>query len=101
VALGTGGVLTEVAQDVSVRLAPVADDEIEAMFEEGARPRLLAGPRGLPAVDRGALARLVRSVGDLIASEARVREIDINPVIAAGADLVAVDALVIAEGDTP
>ena len=95
VVLGTGGVFTEVAQDVSVRLAPVAPDEIEAMMDEGARPRLLAGPRGLTPVDRTALATLIRRVGDLVASEARVSEIDINPVIAAGADLVAVDALVI------
>ena len=84
-------------QDVSVRLAPVTDEEIEAMMEEGARSRLLAGPRGLPAVDRAALATLVRRVADLIASEPRVGEIDINAVIAAGADLVAVDALVTTE----
>jgi hypothetical protein len=49
----------------------------------------------LPAVDRGAVAALVRRIGDLIAAEEAVREIDINPLIAAGAQLVAVDALVI------
>jgi hypothetical protein len=38
----------------------------------------------------------MQALGDLIATEHRVLEIDINPVIAAGADLVAVDALVIA-----
>jgi acetate---CoA ligase (ADP-forming) len=101
VVLGTGGVLTEVAHDVSVRLAPVPDDEIEAMLAEGARPRLLAGPRGLPPVDRAALVALVRRVGDLIAGDPRVQEIDINPVIATGARLVAVDALVIGGGQAP
>ena len=101
VVLGTGGVLTEVTQDVSVRLAPVPDDEIDAMLSEGARPRLLAGPRGLPPVDRAALAALVRRVADLIAGEPRVQEIDINPVIAAGARLIAVDALVIGGGESP
>jgi acyl-CoA synthetase (NDP forming) len=95
VVLGTGGVLTEVAQDVSVRLAPIADEEIEAMLNEGARPRLLAGPRGLPPVERAALVTLVHRLSDLIACEDRVLDVDINPVIAAGADLVAVDALVI------
>jgi acyl-CoA synthetase (NDP forming) len=100
VVLGTGGVLTEVAQDVSVRLAPVPDDEIEAMLAEGARPRLLAGPRGLPPVDHAALAALVRRVGDLIAGDPRVQEIDINPVIAGGARPVAVDALLIVGGQT-
>jgi hypothetical protein len=86
---------------VSVRLAPIADEETEAMLGEGARPRLLAGPRGLPAVERAALVALVRGLSDLVVCEDRVLEIDINPVIAAGADLVAVDARVIAgEGGT-
>ena len=100
VVLGSGGVLTEVVQDVSVRLAPVADEEFDEMLTEGARPRLLAGPRGMPAVDRAALVALIRRVGDLIAGERDVREIDINPVIARGTDLVAVDALVIVGGET-
>ncbi len=103
VMLGTGGVLTEVVQDVSVRLAPITDEEAEAMLEEGARPRLLAGPRGLPPVQRVALVELVHRLSDLISCEDRVVEVDVNPVIAAGTDLVAVDALVIAgpEGETP
>jgi acetate---CoA ligase (ADP-forming) len=100
VALGAGGVLTEALQDVSIRIAPVADDEIAGMFDEGARPRLLAGPRGLAPVDRVALAALVRAVGDAVASEDRIREIDLNPVIASGGALVAVDALMIV-GDEP
>ena len=95
VVLGTGGVLTEVWQDVSVRLAPLNDEDVEAMLDEGARPRLLAGPRGLAPVERVALVALVRAVSDVIASEDRVRDIDLNPVIGAGAALVAVDALVI------
>jgi hypothetical protein len=47
-------------------------------------------------------------VSDVIASEDRIHDIDLNPVIGAGAVLVAVDALVIvgtrpddAEGRTP
>jgi acetate---CoA ligase (ADP-forming) len=108
VVLGTGGVLTEVAQDVSVRLAPVNDEDVAAMLDEGARPRLLAGPRGLVPLDRGAVGKVVQIVSDVIASEDRIRDIDLNPVIGAGAVLVAVDALVIvgarpddAEGRTP
>ena len=83
-----------------MRLAPVDDDEIEEMVGEGARPRLLAGPRGLPSVDRAALVALVRTVSDVIASEERVLEIDLNPVIAAGAALIAVDVLDIVD-DSP
>jgi len=95
VVFGVGGVLTEVLRDVSVRLAPLAESEAEAMLGEGARPRLLAGPRGLPAVDARALVGAIQAIAALIAAEPRIAEIDVNPLIAAGADVVAVDALVI------
>ena len=96
VVFGAGGVLTEVLRDVSVRLAPLGEGEAEAMLDEGARPRLLAGPRGLRPVSRPALVRMIHTVAGLIAAEPRLVEIDVNPLIAAGDDVVAVDALVIA-----
>jgi acyl-CoA synthetase (NDP forming) len=96
VALGAGGVFTEVLRDVSLRLAPLGEGEAEAMLAEGARPRLLAGPRGLRAVEGSALVALIHAVAALMVAEPRIQEIDINPLIAAGADVVAVDALVIA-----
>ncbi|HEX9822064.1 MAG TPA: acetate--CoA ligase family protein [Methylomirabilota bacterium] len=96
VVFGAGGVLTEVLRDVSVRLAPLGQGEAEAMLEEGARPRLLAGPRGLRPVARPALVGAIHAIAALIVAEPGIHEIDVNPLIAAGADLVAVDALVIA-----
>ncbi len=95
VVFGAGGVLTEVLRDVSVRLAPLGEGEAEAMLGEGARPRLLAGPRGLRPVGRTALVQAIHAVAGLILAESRIAEIDVNPLIAAGADVVAVDALVI------
>ena len=65
------------------------------MLAEGARPRLLAGPRGLRPVEAGALVTLIHAIAALIVTEPRVQEIDVNPLVAAGADLIAVDALVI------
>ena len=38
---------------------------------------------------------LIRALAGLIATEPRIAEIDVNPLIAAGPDIVAVDALVI------
>ena len=96
VVVGVGGVLTEVLRDVSVRLAPLDEGDAAAMLVEGARPRLLGGPRGLRPVDPAALGTLIERLAGLIAAEPRIAEIDVNPLIAAGADLVAVDALVIA-----
>jgi acyl-CoA synthetase (NDP forming) len=98
VVLGAGGVLTEVLRDVSVRLAPLGEGEAAAMLTEGARPRLLAGPRGLRPVEPAVLVRAIEAVAGLIAAEPRIVEIDVNPLIAAGADVIAVDALVIVDG---
>jgi acetyltransferase len=95
VALGTGGILAEVVRDVSVRLAPLGPDEAREMLDEGARPRLLAGPRGLPAVTATPVVEALCAVSNLIAASSRIVEIDLNPMIARGADVVAVDALVI------
>jgi acyl-CoA synthetase (NDP forming) len=96
VVVGAGGVLTEVARDVVVRLAALGEGEAEAMLEEGPLPRLLAGPRGLRAVARAPLVAAIHAVAALMLAEPRVAEIDVNPLIAAGADVLAVDALVIA-----
>ena len=95
VVLGTGGILAEVFRDVSLRLAPLREDEALEMLGEGARARLLAGPRGLPPVAPAPVVGALRAVGDLIAGVSRIVEIDLNPVIARGDDVVAVDALVI------
>jgi hypothetical protein len=65
------------------------------MLDEGARPRLLAGPRGLRAVERAPLVAAIRALAALMLAEPRLLEVDVNPLIAAGADVVAVDALVI------
>jgi acetate---CoA ligase (ADP-forming) len=96
VVVGAGGVLAEVARDVAVRLAVLGEGEADSMLDEGALPRLLAGPRGLPAVARVPLVAAIEAVAALMLSEPRIAEVDVNPLIAAGAEIAAVDALLIA-----
>jgi acyl-CoA synthetase (NDP forming) len=96
VVVGAGGVLTETVREVSVRLATLAQGEAEAMLDGGVLPRLLAGPRGLRPVAPAPLVAAIHAVAALMLAEPRLAEIDVNPLIAAGADVVAVDALVIA-----
>jgi hypothetical protein len=50
-------------------------------------------------VDLDALARVVATIGDLLMADERIVEIDCNPVIAGPAGALAVDALVVVEGD--
>jgi acyl-CoA synthetase (NDP forming) len=97
VAAGAGGVLTEVVRDVALRMAPVPPDEAREMLGEGARGRLLAGPRGMSRDEDGALVRAIAGVGDLMLAVPGIVEIDLNPMIVWRGSAVAVDAVVIVE----
>ena len=100
VLVGLGGVLAEVLREVSIGLAPLARDEARAMIVEGRRAALLRGYRGAPAVDEGALADILVGVGDLLVEHAAIAELDLNPLIASGGRVVAVDALVLVNPET-
>ena len=95
VALGAGGVLTETIREVALRLAPVPSAEAQEMLEESTTRRLLAGGRGRPPVEADVVAEAVMALGRLMAGEPRIQEVELNPLIGAGRDLVAVDALLI------
>lgn len=96
VLVGLGGVLVEVLDDVAVDLAPVTEAQALALLGRLKAKRLLGGYRGAPAVDLGALARVVARLSEFAADHAeRVVECDINPLICAGSDIRAVDALIV------
>ncbi len=95
VVVGLGGVLTEVLDDVAIRLAPVTPAVALEMLASLRGTRLLDGVRGRPPVDRAAVAELVVAVSCLGVDHAELVEVDLNPVIAASSGVVAVDALVV------
>jgi acetyltransferase len=57
--------------------------------------RALAGVRGRAPVDLDALAALLVRFGDLVVEHPQIREIDVNPLLASGSGLVALDARVV------
>jgi acyl-CoA synthetase (NDP forming) len=98
VALGLGGVLTEVLKDVTYRVAPFDLETAREMIAELRAAKLFEGYRGKPAADKEALARtLVTVSGMAVALAPRLKELDINPVFVrpAGQGVVAADALVV------
>jgi acyl-CoA synthetase (NDP forming) len=98
VIVGVGGVLAEVLDDISLRLAPVSGDEARAMLSELHGAAILDGVRGRPAVDRSAVADILVALGRLAIDRPEILEIDLNPVVAGPDGAVAVDALVVMEG---
>jgi acetate---CoA ligase (ADP-forming) len=65
VMLAAGGILAEIHRDRSLRLAPVDLAEAQAMIGEVAALKALAGYRGRPEGDLGALAQALVSLSRL------------------------------------
>jgi acyl-CoA synthetase (NDP forming) len=92
--LAAGGTLTEVLQDSASMLVPASDDRVLAALDQLRISRLLAGYRGQPAADRGAILRAVQAVQAYVLAEAEgLEEIEINPLLCTPDDAVAADAL--------
>ena len=97
VLFGLGGVLTELVREVALRLAPLAEADALDLVSTGRVAAVLGGFRGGAAVDTRAVAAAVTAVGDFLADHPEVVELDVNPLIGRGEQVVAVDALVIVE----
>ena len=102
ISVGVGGRLTEIYQDVALRLAPVERDSAMAMIDEVKGFAVLRGFRGLARGDVDALADAIVSMSLLALARPVVSEAEINPLIigAQGQGVSAVDAvLLLAEPD--
>ena len=89
---GLGGVLAEVLQDVSLRLAPLDAAQAGAMLDSLKGKALLEGFRGAPKVDQTALIDTINRVAALAASLPEILELDLNPIMAGPEGVIAVDA---------
>ena len=94
VAFGPGGVLAELIGEAGFRIAPLTDQDAIELVHEGKTGRLVAGFRGKPAADGGALRDLLHRLGRLGEEHPAVAELDLNPVIAQPKGCVVVDARV-------
>jgi hypothetical protein len=96
--VGPGGVLTELLDDVALRLLPVDRAQVHEVLDETRLGRLLAGVRGDPGADRQALVETVLAVADLVADWPTGFELDLNPVtvLPAGEGVRILDAAYVA-----
>jgi hypothetical protein len=94
--IGAGGVLVELAHDVSLRLLPVTAPQVSAMIETLKLNRLLAGYRGRAAADRAALEHAALALAQFyLDHRARIADIEINPLMIRTNGAVAVDVRVV------
>ena len=95
VMVGLGGVLTEVLGDTACAIAPVAADAARELLLSLRGAPVLLGSRGRASVDLDALAEVVARVSRLAAAHPELVELELNPVLAGPAGVVALDARVV------
>ena len=93
VVIGSGGILSEIYDDKSVRIAPVDFKEAKMMISEVKSSIIFNGFRGLPKTDINVLATAIVNISQL-AFVKEIKEAEINPVIIKKEGIVAVDGLI-------
>jgi acetate---CoA ligase (ADP-forming) len=90
---GMGGTLVELLRDVSVRITPLTDQDVDAMLADLRMAPLLTGYRGSPPADVVALKDLLYRINAMVEDLPEVAELDLNPVFVRpdGQGVVAVD----------
>ena len=92
---GAGGQLVEVFKDRALSLPPLNTTLARRMMEQTRVFSALEGVRGRKAVDLAALEEFLVRFSHLVVEQRRIREIDINPVLASPEGIIALDARVV------
>lgn len=98
---GLGGVFAEVLGDTACAIAPVSAAAARELLLTLQGAPLLLGARGRRAVDLDALADLVARVSLLAAAHPELSELELNPVLAGPAGVVALDARLVEVAPAP
>jgi acyl-CoA synthetase (NDP forming) len=97
VMFGLGGIFVEVLKDVSFRIAPLTDQDIDEMIKEIKGYKILTGIRGGKPKDTGAIRNILARLSDVAVDNPEIMEIDLNPVIVHDKGASIVDSRMIIE----
>lgn len=92
VVFGQGGTAVEVVDDKALELPPLDLALARRLIARTRVSRILEAYRNVPAADERAIALLLVKLAQLAADFPEIREIDLNPVLADEAGVIAVDA---------
>jgi len=95
---GAGGKLVEVFKDHALGLPPLTATLARRMIERTRIATALRGIRGRPALDLAALEQLLVRFGELVTGQPRIKEMDINPLLATPRGFVALDVRILLHG---
>ncbi|MBQ9356474.1 MAG: acetate--CoA ligase family protein [Prevotella sp.] len=89
---GLGGIFVEVLRDVSSGLAPLSYEEAYSMIRSLRAYKILKGTRGQQGINERRYAEIIVRLSTLLRFATEIKEMDINPLLADGDDVIAVDA---------
>jgi len=92
---GIGGILVELLEDVSFRIAPITEYDANEMIHEIKGFPILDGYRGKPKADIDAIVEVLMNISDLVIKHEEINEMDLNPVFIYDKGLICVDARII------
>ncbi|TFG01476.1 MAG: acetyl-CoA synthetase [Promethearchaeota archaeon] len=92
---GIGGILVELLEDVSFRIAPITEYDAKEMIHEIKGFPILDGYRGKPKADIDAIVDVLLKISDLVVKNEEIYEMDLNPVFIYDKGLICVDARII------
>lgn len=92
---GIGGILVELLEDVSFRIAPITEYDAREQIHEIKGFPILDGYRGKPKADLDAIVNTLLKISDLVIKHEEINEMDLNPVFIYENGLVCVDARII------
>ena len=92
---GIGGILVELLEDVSFRIAPITEYDAKEMITEIKGYPILDGYRGKPKADIEAIVEVLMKISKLVTEHEEINEMDLNPVFIYEKGLICVDARII------
>lgn len=97
VMVGMGGVAAEVIADRALGLPPLNERLARRMLESLRGWPLLAGYRGRQAVALDKLIEVLIRTSQLVSEQPRIKELDINPIVATPREVIGLDARVVVD----
>ncbi|MBS3068373.1 acetate--CoA ligase family protein [Candidatus Micrarchaeota archaeon] len=78
--LGLGGIYVEIFKDISARLCPINESDIDEMIDELKSHPVITGARGKKAININELKRIMLNVCKFVSKE-DIKEMDLNPIV--------------------
>lgn len=95
IALGAGGIYTEILKDVTFRVCPVSLEDAKSMISDLKMYQILKGARNTEPIDFKKLRNILVKISNLPKKYPNLEELDINPLFVSDKKILVSDARIV------